>query len=248
MCFLSATPLYFRGGLACQKENSVYAACYGGDTLFAPVRESLLFHLNLNQKSHLVKEYKCSFYLGKHIAGVSPFPGPVAGRTGVQIGTAGKQAGISAALWLMDTVPWDISGAEPQSVFWARWWIWTEQGFRCDCSGAKVNSQHFLAYLTGRHSALVLIGASKVYFIPISCFSFQELTCPGSPAKWFIYASPSLMSSSRCLLSHSWVQPALYSLFTIERERAPGFCEPRAKKFKQWKCSVLFPLEMLGAD
>lgn len=104
-------------GLACQKENSVYVACYGGDTLFALIRESLLFPLNLNQKSHPVKEYKCSFYLGKHVAGVSHLPGPVAGRTGVQTGTAGKQAGISARLWLMDTVPWDISAAEPQSVF-----------------------------------------------------------------------------------------------------------------------------------
>lgn len=42
--------------------------------------------------------------MGKYIAGVSHLPWAVAGKTGVQIGTAGKQAGISTKLWLMDTV------------------------------------------------------------------------------------------------------------------------------------------------
>jgi len=88
----------FQVGLACQKGNSVYVACYGGDTLFAPVRKSLFFPLNLNQKSHWLKEHKCSFYMGKYIAGVSHLPWPVAGKTGVQISTAGKQAEISAKL------------------------------------------------------------------------------------------------------------------------------------------------------
>ena len=45
-----------------------------------------------------------------------------------------------------------------------------------------------MAYLnlTVRRVALVLIATSKVYFIPVSHFSFQELTCPGSSAKWFV--------------------------------------------------------------
>lgn len=53
------------------------------------------------------------------------------------------------------------------------------------------NSQCFLIYinLTIRHLASVLVGTGKVYFILISRFSFQELTCPGSPAKWFVRES-----------------------------------------------------------
>lgn len=70
VCLLSAAPLYFRWVLLARRET-VYVACYGGDMLFAPVRKSLLFPLNLNQKSHWLKEYKCSFYMGKSIAGVS---------------------------------------------------------------------------------------------------------------------------------------------------------------------------------
>lgn len=42
--------------------------------------------------------------MGKYIAGVSHLPWPATGKTGVQIGTAGKQAVISVKLWLMDTV------------------------------------------------------------------------------------------------------------------------------------------------
>lgn len=42
--------------------------------------------------------------MGKHVAGVSRLPQPVAGKAGLQMGTVGEQAGISPTPWLMDTV------------------------------------------------------------------------------------------------------------------------------------------------
>lgn len=179
-------------GLARQKGNCIYVACYGGDTLFALVRKCLLFPLNLNQKSHRLKEYKCSFYMGKYIAGVKRLHRPVAGKTRVLTGTAGKQAGIQASLWLTDAACHRHPSCWPLEYILIEGLNFREGRLQVQLLRRRIfNSRCFLIYinLTIRHLASVLVGTDKVYFILISQFSSQELTCPGSSAKWFVCES-----------------------------------------------------------
>lgn len=155
-------------------------------------------------------------------------------KSGVQIAAVGKQSG---------NFSWTVTNghcATRHRSCWALEYILIKemklkkQGFRCNCSGAEgfsIVSPSWCINLTVVHLALVLIGTSKVYFIPINHFSFQELTCPGSSAKWFPW-SPSLMCSSHCPLSHSWAQAALYSVFTLDRANARILWAQSKKKEK----------------
>lgn len=155
--------LCISGGSGSPERETIYVACYGGDTLFALVRKCLLFPLNLNQKSHWLKEYKCSFYMGKCIVGVSLSHQPVAGNAGIQAGTAGKQAGISAKLWLMGTVCHRHHSCWPLEYILIK-----ELNFRevtSVCSDQELfSSQCFLTWinLTARNLALVIVGTGEV--------------------------------------------------------------------------------------
>lgn len=120
---------------------------------------------------------------------------------------------------------------------------------RCDCSGAKgfsIASTLWLIWQADTWPWCLLVQAKCVSYLLAAFPSRNWLVLEVLPSG--LYASPSLMSSSCCLLSHSWVQPALYSLFILKRASTRVLWAQSKKKNGNngsvqccflWRCSLL---------